>query len=123
MAGFDILGDLQISEDGRELTLAVETDAIVQSLKNGAQVFKGFWRYDLNKGLPYFTDIFVLGPEAQAIRSAFVTYITGTQGIESVQSLEFRFERNINTLFVDFRARAVTGQEISDTFEYALAGT
>ena len=120
MSSFGVSGDIQISDDGRELLLVTQEDAIVQSLINGAQVFKGSWRYDLSKGIPYFNDVLVLGPEEAVIREVFRKYVQETPGIDSVIFVKLRFEKFTGLLFVDFRARAESGQEISSTFEYAL---
>lgn len=119
---FQVSGDFALSDDGRELLLVSREDAILQSLTNGAQVFKGYWRYDLNKGIPYFDDVIVLGPQVSVIQDVYYRYILDTPGIESVQYVHVRFDSASGELFVDFRARADSGAEISSTFEYALAG-
>jgi len=121
MAFFQVAGDLSLTDNGREIQLIDGRDALLTSLKNGAQIFRSFWRYDRLKGLPYFDDILIKGPEEAVVQAAFRDYILDTPGITTITDLVLTFDRPAGILTVRWKAIAEGLGEVSDTFEYALA--
>ena len=114
--GLDIPGDLQLTEDGRDLKFGTEQEAVLQKLRVRFGIFKGSWRYDRTKGLPYFDEILVAGPQLPLIQRRFYDTIIGTPGVDSVLLLRLRIEGS--TLSVDFSVSA-GGNTISDTFDFS----
>jgi len=89
---FPIRGDLELTDDGRDLVLVAGRNKVAQSIVVGAQIFKGSWRYDRGAGIPYFQDIMLGGPQQDVVRRRFVDFLAGTDGVTSVDSLTLRFE-------------------------------
>ncbi len=116
--GFDIVGDLQLTEDGRDLEFVSGGAKIVQSIRTRAQIFKGSWRYDRNVGVPYFEDILVHGASAELVRRRFYELIIGTDGVTAVTKLTLRFDSPNATVYVDF-ACVGNGELVNSVLEFA----
>lgn len=110
-------GDLELTADGRDLVLTSDREKVLQSLRTRFGIFKGSWRYDRSKGIPYFDDILVAGPQLELVRRHFYDTIVGTDGVTSVLKLELRVDGETGTLFVNFSCTA-SGEIISDSFDF-----
>ena len=80
-------GDLDIT--GGRFTLLTTSDAdrlIEYKQKMNARLnsFKGEWRYDLGRGVPYYERIFVKNPSLAQIRDIFSTVILSVPGTKTV---------------------------------------
>jgi hypothetical protein len=115
--GFPVAGDLELTDDGRDLVLASDREKVLQNLKTRFGIFKGSWRYDRNAGIPYFDDILVHSPRLEVVRRYFYDTIMGTPGVSSVLKLDLRIDRTTGTLYVDFACSA-SGDIIADSFDF-----
>jgi hypothetical protein len=118
MPSVAIVGDLQLTPDGRELVLVTGPAKVAQSLRVGAQIFRGLWRYDRKVGVPYFQEILVAGPDLERVRRRFHEFLTGTDGVLSVTSLQIRFDRPAATIFVDFSVICDSGETLTDSLDF-----
>lgn len=118
--GFPIQGDIELTADGRDFMFVSGAERVIQSIKARAQIFKGSWRYDLTKGMPYFQDILVGSPDEILVRRRFYDLIAETPGVASVTSVKIRLDRTSQTIYVDFVAIA-EGTTVSGTLDFAAA--
>jgi hypothetical protein len=119
---FPVPGDLELTEDGTDIVLFHGAARVKQSIQVGAQIFRGSWRYDRQKGVPYFEDILVAGPELERVRRRFHELLTSTPGVATVTRVDLRLDRSEGTMYVDFAAVVETGEVLADSLEFALAG-
>lgn len=118
--GFPVLGDLELTADGRDLVLVSGAEKVRQNITVRAQIFLGSWRYDRSRGVPYFQDILVAGPSVELVRRRFYELVAGTDGVVSVTRITVRFEGT--TVYVDFQAVADTGEAVSGTLDFVAVG-
>jgi hypothetical protein len=116
--GFPIHGDLELTADGRDLVLLSGAAKVAQSIRVGAQIFKGSWRYDRSAGIPYFQEILVAGPQLELVRRRFHEFLTRTPGVAAVTSLTLRHDRASATIYVDFHVVVETGEILTDTLDF-----
>jgi hypothetical protein len=119
--GFEVLGDLVLTADGRDLQLVSGAAKVAQSIKVRAQIFKGSWRYDRQLGMPYFQDILVFGASVELVRRRFHELIANTDGVLSVQSLTIKFDRTVETIFVEFSCVTDTSEVVRDVLDFKAA--
>lgn len=119
--GFPVRGDVALTPDGRDLQLISGAAKVAQSIRVRAQIFKGSWRYDRQRGVPYFQDILVFGASVELVRRRFQELISGTDGVLSIQSLTVRFDRTDATIYVEFAVVADTGEVIRDVLDFKAA--
>ncbi len=117
--GFPIVGDLQLKADGTDIQLGGGPDAVRQSIQTRALIFKGSWRYDRTKGVPYFQEILVSGAQVELVRRRFYELIAGTPGVVSVSFVRLRFDTESATIFVDFDCVAESGT-VSGTLDFQV---
>jgi len=120
MPGFQIPGDLTLNEDATDMALATGINAIAQSVRTGALVFRGYWRYELNAGIPYLDAAFDKGADLGIIRTVFWRFLLDTPGIVAVESLTLTFDEESRILYVDFTARTTTGEILSDSLPFPI---
>lgn len=119
---FPILGDLELTADGRDFVLFHGTDKVAQSIRVAAQIFRGSWRYDRQIGVPYFEEILVAGPQLERVRRRFHELLQATSGVAAVRTVTVGFERETGTATVDFEVVAETGELLADSLTFATAG-
>jgi hypothetical protein len=119
--GFDVLGDVKLTADGRDLELISGAAKVAQSIKTRAGIFKGSWRYDRRIGVPYFEDILVFGATVELVRRRFYDLVAQTDGVLSVQAITVTFDRTTETIFVAFQALTDTSEIIRDTLDFQIA--
>jgi hypothetical protein len=117
--GFPVLGDLELTADGRDLVLISGKEKVAQSIRTGAQIFRGSWRYDRSIGIPYFQEILVAGPDLERVRRRFHEFLTSTDGVSSIEQLDVRIDGE--TLYVDFRVACESGESTSGTLDFVAA--
>jgi hypothetical protein len=110
----DANGDLAIS--GGDLALASGATALVQAVAIALRFVKGEWFYDLDAGVPYYTDVLVKSPSADVLQSVFRKALLGVRGITGVASLSLSLDRASRTLVVNWSAASDLGL-LSSTVE------
>jgi hypothetical protein len=116
---FPIPGDLELTEDGRDLVFFHGAAKVAQSIRVGAQIFRGSWRYDRAKGVPYFEDILVAGPQFERVRRRFHELLTETPGVTTVTRVDLRIDREDGTMYVDFAVVTETGESFADSLVFS----
>lgn len=120
MPSFPVAGDLQLTSDGRDLLMLDGNAKVLQSIRTRASIFKGSWRYDLNRGVPYLEEILLFGAGVELIRRRFHELILGTDGVTSVTRLDVRLGRATQQIFVDFACNAA-GEQVEGTLDFVAA--
>jgi hypothetical protein len=92
-----------------ELTTVTGLDAIAQHVKVRLLFFKGEWELNLDEGVPYWTDILVVGPDLRAVESLLRQVVLGTPGISSIVSFSLDHDRSARTLSLVFEAITTDG--------------
>lgn len=98
---------------GGELTTVTSLDAIAQHVKIRLLFFKGEWELNLDEGVPYWTDILVVGPDLRAVDSILRQVVLRTPGITSITSFSTDFDRSARVLSVTFEAITTDGLVLS----------
>ena len=94
---------------GGELATVTDLYAIAQHVKIRLLFFKGEWELNLDEGVPYWTDILVVGPDLRAIESLLRQVVLGTPGITSITSFAIDHDRSARTISVTFEAITTDG--------------
>lgn len=107
--GFD--DDHDMTLDGSDISFSEEKDIVKQRLTIRLQFLLEEWFLDNRAGLPYTQFIFVQGSDLEDIYSIFRQEINDTEGVESIESLEFIPDTENKGLTVNFEVN--NGIEIS----------
>jgi hypothetical protein len=116
-----VIGDLQVSADGRELVLARGAGMALQQIKAGAQVWTGTVDWDPDAGLPMLGTILVKGPDFRVITQIFRGFLLATAGVQSVDELSVELDRASRHLVVRFRVTCEDGESLTDEVQFAVA--
>lgn len=96
-----VSGDAVLLED-----LAQET---AQRLHVALRFSRGEWFLDLREGVPYFDEIFVKNPQDKVIRAVFSSVILQTEGIATLERLDYTIDSRTRVMQLDFAARLTDG--------------
>lgn len=116
-----ILGDLQLSDDGREIVLTRGAAMSLQQIKAGAQIWTGTLSWDPDAGLPMLGTILVKGPDFRVITQVFRQFLLATDGVVSVDELTVQLERGTRRLSVRFGVTCEDGESALDEVSFAIA--
>lgn len=116
-----ILGDLQLSDDGRELVLTRGAAMSLQQIRAGAQIWTGTLSWDPDAGLPMLGTILVKGPDFRVITQVFRQFLLATDGVVSVDELTVQLDRATRRLSVRFRVTCEDGESALDEVSFAIA--
>ncbi|MEY4548397.1 MAG: hypothetical protein RL685_4592 [Pseudomonadota bacterium] len=116
-----VIGDLQLSADGREILLTSGAAMALQQIKVGAQIWTGTIGWDPDAGLPMLGTILVKGPDFRVITQIFRSFLLSTAGVESVDELTVKLDRATRTLSVQFRVTCEDGESAADEVSFAIA--
>jgi hypothetical protein len=117
--GLPVVGDLQLNATNTDIQLGSGPEAVRQSIQTRALIFKGSWRYDRTKGVPYFQEILVSGAQVELVRRRFYEMIAGTPGVVSVAFVRLRFDTESATMYVDFDCVAESGT-VTGTLDFQV---
>lgn len=67
------------------------------------------WFRNQREGIPYYDDVFIVGPDLDHIRSIYRKVILSVQEVDTVTKIDLVFDRVSRTLAVEFEAQLVTG--------------
>lgn len=102
--------DLAISNN--KLSLISGADEVTQRLRSRLKMFRGEWFLDLNKGVPYRTEVFVKGISTERIASAIKREILTTPGVLQLLSYSQSLDGASRLLSVDFQVLTSDGEII-----------
>jgi hypothetical protein len=118
--GFQVFGDLALTDDGRELVLVRGAEMALAQIRAGAEIWQGTVQWDPNAGLPMLQQILVKGPDLRVITQIFRSFLLRTAGVVSVDRLVCRFDRPARALSVDFACTCEDGAEAADVLTFAI---
>ena len=116
-----IIGDLQLSEDEREIVLTRGAAMALQQIQTGAQIWTGTISWDPDAGLPMLGTILVKGPDFRVITQIFREFLLNTDGVVSVDELAVQLNRTTRELTVHFRVTCEDGESAQDEIAFAIA--
>lgn len=116
-----VIGDLQVSADGRELPLTRGAGMALQQIRAGAQIWTGTVDWDPDAGLPMLGTILVKGPDFRVLAQIFRGFLLATSGVVSVDELSVELERATRHLVVRFRVTCEDGASLDDEVQFAIA--
>lgn len=101
-------GDLGLNADETDLFLIGGLRAIKQQILIGCTIFRKFWRYDQNKGLPYLQEIMLKGVTVPTLRAIWYNFLTSISGVLSVDTLTVTVDAD-RLCTVTFKLRCTDG--------------
>ncbi len=116
-----VIGDLQLSDDGREIMLTRGAAMSLQQIRVGAQIWTGTIDWDPDAGLPMIGTVLVKGPDFRVITQIFRGFLLSTAGVVSVDELSVDLERATRHLTVRFRVTCEDGESAADEVAFAIA--
>ena len=120
-SGFQVAGDLALSDDGRELLIVTGAKMALQQIRAGAEIWQGSVQWDPFAGLPMLQSILVKGPDLRVITQVFRQFLLDTAGVVTVDRLDVTFARAERRLDVSFQVTCEDGEVASDVLGFALA--
>ena len=116
-----VIGDLELSDDQREILLTRGAAMSLQQIRVGAQIWTGTISWDPDAGLPMLGTILVKGPDFRVITQIFRGFLLATAGVQSVDELTVQLERATRHLAVRFRVTCEDGESAKDEVQFAIA--
>lgn len=116
-----VVGDLQLTPDGRELVLTRGAAMALQQIRVRAQIWTGTIDWDPDAGLPMLGTILVKGPDFRVLTQIFRGFLLASPGVQSVDELSVDLDRASRHLVVRFRATAEDGESFADEVRFAIA--
>jgi hypothetical protein len=116
-----VVGDLQLSDDGREILLTRGAAMALQQIRVGAQIWSGTISWDPDAGLPMIGGILAKSPDFRVITQIFRGFLLATAGVVSVDELTVQLERATRHLVVRFRVTCEDGESAADEVGFAIA--
>ncbi len=116
-----VIGDLQLSADGRSILLTSGAAMSLQQIRVGAQIWAGTISWDPDAGLPMLGTILVKGPDYRIITQIFRQFLLSTAGVVSVDELTVQLDRAARKLSARFAVTCEDGASISDEVSFAIA--
>lgn len=116
-----VIGDLQLTPNGRELVIARGAAMALQQVRVGAQIWSGTVDWDPYAGLPMLGTILVKGPDFRVLTQIFRGFLLSRAGVQSVDELTVSLDRATRRLRVRFRITAEDGESAIDEVQFAVA--
>ncbi len=116
-----VIGDLKLTDDGREILLTRGAALALQQIRVGAQIWAGTISWDPDAGLPMLGTILVKGPDFRVITQIFRGFLLATAGVQSVDELTVQLDRATRHLVVRFAVTCEDGESARDEVQFAIA--
>lgn len=116
-----VIGDLELSADGRDILLTSGAAMVLQQIQVGAQIWAGTISWDPDAGLPMLGTILVKGPDFRVITQIFRAFLADTPGVVSVDEVSVQLDRATRRMKVPFSVTCEDGSSASDEVAFAFA--
>lgn len=100
-------GDL-VLKDG-DLLLIDNAERVMQQVLISLREWLGEWFLNTRDGVPYLEYILVKNPNENHIGQVLSDAILVVEGVESITSMDFTFNRVLRTLTVEYEAKTAYG--------------
>lgn len=104
MPCFDVLGDLQLSDDGRRLLYAQGVGEVAARCRAALQTVQGIWLYDSTVGMRYLFEILEKPAALGLLRSEVARVLRQVPGIVQVTRIAVSYNPANRTAAVEFNA-------------------
>jgi len=98
-----------LTVENNDLSLIVSGDEVKQILLQKFKMFYKEWFLDTSKGIPYFEEVLVKGPNPFRIDAIFKDVIIKTNGVIELLEYELDFIPNDRRLKLYFLAKSTSG--------------
>lgn len=119
--GFQVSGDLALSDEGSELIFTSGAAMALQQIRAGAEIWQGTLSWDPEAGLPMLGQILVKGPDLRVIQGIFRDFLLETSGVDTVTELSVDLDRTARQLNVRFRVVCEDGSDAADSISFTFA--
>ena len=106
--------DYDLDIQNNNFVVITGIDALRQRLRMNLSTFLGEWYLDPDLGMPYFSQVFKKNVSIGTLNSIFRQEITATEGVKSLNSINFTQELATRTLLVSFNVTASDGTVLED---------
>jgi len=107
---------MALNADESDCSFVEGLEAVRQQVIVGAQVFKGRWQFDQNKGLDYLELVFEKNVDLRLVRLMFYEFFLSVPGVVAVTSANLRTDNVTRTLFVSYEIETDFGP-LADVLE------
>jgi hypothetical protein len=118
--GFQVAGDLALSEDETELLIVAGARSVEQQIRTGSTVWQGYWRYDPAAGLPMLSSVLVKGADLRVVTQVFREWLAEIDGVVTVDSVRCSFSAAARALTVVFKVTCENGESLSSELSFAV---
>lgn len=120
MTGFQVEGDLALSEDETEMVLVAGARAVEQQIRTGSTNWLGFLPYDPDQGLPMTERILGKNRDLRNVEQAFREWFAAIPGVVSVDSVAVALDRSTRLLSVLFAVTCENGDALASELSFAV---
>lgn len=115
---FEVDGDWVLNDTGTDIVLVTGVDQLQQAIQIGIEIIAPFYQFDVEAGIPYFSDVFGENPDISAIRTILEDFMLSFALVSSVDRLELTLDKTTRTLNVDYVITTNTGESFADDLIY-----
>ncbi len=101
--------------DGGKTVLLSGAEYVRQKLASRFRWWKGEWFLNLNEGVPYRREVFVVDPDLDVIRALFRSIVRSVVEVASVTRFDLVFDPTTRELSFDFEVTLITGDVLTVT--------
>lgn len=111
MAGFQIHGDLQLSENERYLVFWQGSEAVTDLIRTRLQTLQGSRYYDQASGMRYFDEILSKPSDGALplLRAEVYRTVAATPGVQSVSRVDVEFDPDTRVASIEFECQTDSG--------------
>jgi hypothetical protein len=121
VSGWQVAGDLALSDDKTSLRIVSGSALAEQQIRNGLQTWRGIWRYDPAEGLPMLEELAAKNPDLRVITQIFQEFLLSRGGVVSVESVNCLLDATARNLRVEFSLTCDDGSTLTDSLAVEVA--
>ncbi len=108
------IGDLELTDPDpitgkRRVKMVTGAQYARQKIAARLRFFEREWFVDQRQGVPYYTEVYVMNPNLDRIRTMYKKIILSVQEVVSVDKIKLTFDPKARALAVEFDASLVEG--------------
>lgn len=108
-------GDLDLT--GGDISLTTGKDTIEQHIRSTLRAFKGEWFLDLDKGVPYYQEVFRKNQSPVVVDAIFKEAILGCQGVIELTAFDIKVDTVTRKLLLTFSCETFEGEVSFENLE------
>jgi hypothetical protein len=116
----DADGDIYIGEAGSVGITGI--DGVAQLVAIALRLFKEEWFLNLNKGMPWFQEIFGEKLDEPLVRKRIAEIVLAVPGVTGITSLNLSFVSSARQLTITLTVRTAFGDTPPDFIQFVIGG-